>query len=102
MPPFSLRRTSLTRLSAAARAVRKARCSVAHMSELEREIGRYLAELARRQASPHTLESYGGDLCQFLEYFTPPESEPPPLAQFGVHEIREWLADLYGRGHRGA
>jgi integrase/recombinase XerC len=70
------------------------------MSELEREIGRYLAELARRQASPHTLESYGGDLRQFLAYFTPPESEPPPLAQFGVHEIREWLADLYGRAPR--
>jgi len=70
------------------------------MSELEREIGRYLEELARRQASPHTLESYGGDLRQFLEYFTPPESEPPPLAQIGVLEIREWLADLYGRAPR--
>ena len=49
------------------------------MSELELQIGRYLAELARAQASPHTLESYGVDLRQFLEYFTPPESEPPPL-----------------------
>src|ERR1035438_8201165 len=68
-----------------------------HMSELEREIGRYLAELERRQASPHTLESYGGDLRQFLAYFTPPESEPPPLAQFGVHEIREWLGGLLWR-----
>jgi site-specific recombinase XerD len=52
-------------------------------------------KLARAQASPHTLESYGVDLRQFLEYFTPPDSEPPPLAQFGVLEIREWLADLY-------
>src|ERR1039457_4081794 len=67
------------------------------MSELELEIGRYLEELARAQASPHTLEAYGGDLRQFLEYFTPPESQPPPLAQFGVLEIREWLADLYSR-----
>ena len=67
------------------------------MSELEHEIGRYLAELARRQASPHTLESYGGDLRQFLEYFTPPDSQPPPLAAIGVLEIREWLADLYTR-----
>ena len=67
------------------------------MSELEREIGRYLAELARRQSSPHTLESYGVDLRQFLEYFTPPGSEPPLLAQIGVLEIREWLGDLYGR-----
>jgi len=70
------------------------------MSELEREIGRYLQELARRQASPHTLESYGGDLRQFLEYFTPAGSPPPALTQFGVLEIREWLADLYNRGQR--
>jgi len=67
------------------------------MSELELQIGRYLEELTRAQASPHTRESYGGDLRQFLEYFTPPESEPPPLAQFGVLEIREWLADLYSQ-----
>ena len=67
------------------------------MSELEREIGRFLAELERKQVSPHTLEAYGGDLRQFLEYFTPPEGAPPPLAQFQVLEIREWLADLYSR-----
>lgn len=67
------------------------------MSELELQIGRFLEELARAHASPHTLESYGGDLRQFLEYFTPPESQPPPLDQFGVLEIREWLADLYNR-----
>jgi len=67
------------------------------MSELEREIERYLAELARRQASRHTLESYGVDLRQFLEYFTPPGSEAPPLNQIGVLEIREWLGDLYAR-----
>jgi integrase/recombinase XerC len=70
------------------------------MSDLELQIGRYLEELARAQASPHTLESYGTDLRQFLEYFTPPEGEPPPLAQIGVLEIREWLADLYSRAHR--
>jgi site-specific recombinase XerD len=68
------------------------------MSELEREIGRYLEELVRAQSSPHTLESYGVDLRQFLEYFTPPDSDPPPLAQIGVLEIREWLADLYAGG----
>jgi len=67
------------------------------VSELEREIGRFLAELERKQVSPHTLEAYGGDLRQFLEYFTPPEGAPPPLAQFQVLEIREWLADLYSR-----
>jgi len=67
------------------------------MSELETQIGRFLDELARTQVSPHTLQAYGSDLRQFLEYFTPPESEPPPLARFEVLEIREWLADLYSR-----
>ena len=67
------------------------------MSELELQIERFLAELARKQVSPHTLEAYGTDLRQFLEYFTPPDGEPPPLARFEVLEIREWLADLYSR-----
>ncbi len=67
------------------------------MSELAAAIDRYLAELARSQASPHTLESYAVDLRQFLEYFSAPGAEPPPPAQMGVQEIREWLADLYSR-----
>jgi len=67
------------------------------MSELEVQIGRFLAELARAQVSPHTLEAYSGDLRQFLYYFTPPGGEPPPLAKFEVLEIREWLAELYSR-----
>jgi len=65
------------------------------VSELELQIGRYLDELARAQVSPHTLAAYGGDLGQFLEYFTPPDGGPPPLAKFQVLEIREWMADLY-------
>jgi len=67
------------------------------MSELELQIGRYLEELARLEVSPHTLEAYGADLRQFLEYFTPPGSEPPPIGQLQVLEIREWMADLYTR-----
>jgi integrase/recombinase XerC len=67
------------------------------VSELELQIDRYLEELARKQVSPHTLEAYGGDLRQFLEYFTPPETEAPPLAQLQVLEMREWMADLYSR-----
>ena len=67
------------------------------MPELGLQIDRFLEELARAQVSPHTLEAYGGDLRQFLEYFTPPESEPPPLAQLQVLEMREWMADLYSR-----
>ena len=67
------------------------------MSELEIQIGRYLAELARAQTSPHTLKAYSSDLRQFLEYFTPPEGQPPPLARLEMLEIREWLADVYSR-----
>jgi integrase/recombinase XerC len=67
------------------------------MSELEEQIGRYVEELARKQLSRHTLEAYGLDLRQFLDYFSPPGSEPPTPGQFQVLEIREWLADLYSR-----
>jgi integrase/recombinase XerC len=67
------------------------------VSDLALQIDRYLEELARKQVSPHTLEAYGGDLRQFLEYFTPPETEPPPLAHLQVLEMREWMADLYSR-----
>jgi len=65
------------------------------MSELEQAITDFLAELARRQVSAHTLEAYGADLRQFIDYFTPPDSEPPPLARIQVLEIREWMGDLY-------
>lgn len=67
------------------------------MSELEIQIERFLAELARVQTSPHTLKAYSSDLRQFLEYFTPPDGQPPPVARFEVLEIREWLADVYSR-----
>src|SRR5579863_6205989 len=67
------------------------------MSELEIQINRYLAELTRVQTSPHTLKAYTSDLRQFLEYFTPPGGEPPPLARLEILEIREWLADAYSR-----
>jgi integrase/recombinase XerC len=67
------------------------------MSDLEREIGRFLDDLARRQVSAHTLRAYGADLRQFLAYFTPPQGEPPALDRFEVLEIREWLAGLYTR-----
>ena len=67
------------------------------MSELETQIGRFLEELARTQVSPHTLRAYGADLRQFLDYFTPPGSQPPEPARFEVLEIREWLADLYSQ-----
>jgi integrase/recombinase XerC len=65
------------------------------MSELERQIGRFVEELKRDNASPHTLAAYESDLRQFLEYFSPRDLEPPAPAEFDVLKIREWLASLY-------
>ncbi len=65
------------------------------MSELERQIGRFIEELRRNNASPHTIRSYESDLRQFLAYFTPPGAEPPAPSEFEVWKIREWLAALY-------
>jgi len=67
------------------------------MSELARQIGRYLAELERRNMSAHTLRNYRSDLEQFLEYFSPPETDPPPPGEIDVLAIREWLGSLYER-----
>ncbi len=66
-------------------------------SELERQIERYLEELRRENASEHTIRNYGVDLRQFLEYFTPPDGEPPLPAQLNTLAVREWLGELYGR-----
>jgi integrase/recombinase XerC len=65
------------------------------MSELERQIGRFLEELKRTNASPHTVTAYESDLRQFLGYFSPPGIEPPAPSEFDVLKIREWLAALY-------
>ncbi len=65
------------------------------MSELERQIGRFIEELERNNASPHTIKSYESDLRQFLDYFSPPGAEPPAPSDFDVLKIREWLAGLY-------
>ena len=65
------------------------------MSELAQQIGRFIEELRRNNASPHTITSYESDLRQFLDYFTPPNEEPPGPSEFDVLKIREWLAALY-------
>ncbi len=66
-------------------------------SELARQIDRFLDELKRSNASPHTLRNYGIDLAQFVEYFSPPGLDPPHPREMDVLAIREWLGDLYHR-----
>jgi integrase/recombinase XerC len=72
------------------------------MSELERAIGRFLEELARRNDSPHTIRNYGADLREFLGYFTPPGGAPPELSAFDMLALREWLAHIYEKEHKPA
>jgi integrase/recombinase XerC len=67
------------------------------MSELGDQIDRYTQELARTGASPHTLDNYGRDLRQFLDFVSPPETEPPAPAAVDLLIVREWMAALYGK-----
>lgn len=65
------------------------------MSELGEQIERYEQELARTSASPHTLVAYSADLRQFLDFLSPPETDPPAPAAIDLLTLREWLAGLY-------
>ncbi len=67
-------------------------------SELQTQIGRFLEELKRNNVSTHTLDAYGSDLAQFVEYFSPPGAKPPGVREFEVWKIREWLGSLYEQG----
>jgi len=60
-------------------------------------VGNYLAELARRNSSAHTLRNYRSDLEQWLAYLTPPGegSQPPAPREIDLLVLREWLANLY-------
>src|SRR5579863_830525 len=70
----------------------------ASMSELADAVERYLAELRRTNASPHTVRNYASDLAQLVEYFSPPGAQAPAPAAVTTLELREWLGDLYTRG----
>jgi integrase/recombinase XerC len=72
------------------------------MSELAQAIEDFLGERARRNDSPHTLRNYGADLSEFLEYFSPPGTEPPALDAIDLLSLREWLAHLYDREQKPA
>ncbi|HMJ62857.1 MAG TPA: site-specific tyrosine recombinase/integron integrase [Bryobacteraceae bacterium] len=59
------------------------------MATIRECAAKYLAELARRGASAHTLRNYGSDLEQFASYF---ELE---MEQLDLALLREWLSALY-------
>jgi len=63
--------------------------------ELASQIDRFLEELKRNNVSPHTVAAYGSDLAQFVEYFSPPGTDPPAPGGIEVWQIREWLGSLY-------
>jgi integrase/recombinase XerC len=67
------------------------------MPALADAIDRYLAQLARENASPHTLDAYAADLRDFLEFLSPPSLDPPEPEAVDVLLIREWLAWLYNQ-----
>ncbi len=72
------------------------------MAPIRECIAKYLAELARRGASRHTLRNYGSDLEQFASYLEPPgESSPPEIDQLDLPLMREWLGSLYDAGLEG-
>jgi integrase/recombinase XerC len=65
------------------------------MSELAEQIDRHLQELVRGGNSSHTVDAYSADLRQFLDYLSPPETEPPAPEGIDLLTLREWLASLY-------
>ena len=64
-------------------------------SELERQIGLYLEDLARSGNSAHSIRAYEADLRQFLTYLSPPDLAPPEPKAIDLLLLREWLASLY-------
>jgi len=65
------------------------------MPDLGTHIQRFLDELRRQNASPHTLRNYGSDLQQFLTYFSIENKPHPQVEEIDALAIREWLGHLY-------
>jgi len=65
------------------------------MSELDDVIQRFLDSLRRENVSAHTLRAYTADLRQLIQYLSPPDSGPPPIAQIDPLVLREWMSALY-------
>lgn len=67
------------------------------MSELERQLERFLDALRRDNASPHTVRAYATDLRQFLDYLSPGGLQPPAPDRLDALLVREWMGELYRR-----
>jgi integrase/recombinase XerC len=63
------------------------------MKEAMEKFARYLRDV--RNASPHTLRNYAGDLEQFLAYLSPPGTRPPALEKIHHRLIREFIGHLH-------
>ena len=50
-----------------------------------------------RNASPETVDDYGGDVRLFQEFLTPPGAKTLPLAEVDHRVIREFVSWLYDR-----
>ncbi|MGI8990447.1 MAG: tyrosine recombinase XerC [Bryobacteraceae bacterium] len=67
------------------------------MSEIETGLAQFLEEMRGRNVSPHTLLAYESDLRDFIAYFSPPGDPPPPIGDFDLLKLREWMAHLHDR-----
>ena len=62
---------------------------------LAEQIARYLEELGREGASPHTIDAYAADLRQFVEHLSHPDRSLPEPREIDLLMLRQWMADLY-------
>lgn len=64
------------------------------MPTLRASVSKYLAELERRGASPHTLKSYRSDLDQLISYFEAADKNVSS-ENIDLPLLREWLSGLF-------